>query len=164
MGKESQSKETTWLVSACLVGHNCRYNAEILESKGHPELPLLQNAIIVPICPEMAGGLPTPRPAAQIHGPSGDAVLDGRAQVLTQQGVDVTANFIQGAEIAVKAARDFKATHACLKARSPSCGVGMTHSSTGLIRANGVTSAALQRAGLQLFTNEDLQGPIDDAD
>ena len=162
MSKESQSKETTWLVSACLLGHNCRYNAEILDPERHPQLPLLDNAIIVPICPEMAGGLPTPRPAAQIHGPSGDAVLDGDAQVLTHEGVDVTANFIQGAEIAVKAAQHFKATHACLKARSPSCGVGVTHSNQGLVQAHGVTGAALQRAGLKLFSNEDLQGPIDD--
>ena len=123
---------------------------------------MLQHATIVPICPEMAGGLPTPRPAAQIHGPSGAAVLDGQAQVLTSEGEDVTSNFIQGAEIAVKAAQTYGATHACLKARSPSCGVGQTHGAQGLLTAHGVAAAALERAGLTLFTEEDYTRPIDD--
>ena len=162
MSKESRYKDTTWLMSACLLGHNCRYNAEVLEKSPLSSLPILSQATIVPICPEMAGGLPTPRPAAQINGPSGAAVLDGQARVLTSGGHDVTSNFIQGAEIAVEAAKTYGATHACLKARSPSCGVGQTHGANGLINAHGVAAAALKRAGLALFTEEDCLSPIDD--
>ena len=54
------------------------------------------------------------------------------------------------------------ATHACLKARSPSCGIGQTHGATGLMSANGVTAAALKKAGLKLYSDEDMARLIDD--
>ncbi|MBL90584.1 MAG: hypothetical protein CMH56_02065 [Myxococcales bacterium] len=152
----------TWLVSACLLGQNCRYNAEILAEIPDELLPVLNDKNVVPICPESEGGLPTPRPAAQIAGPSGEAVLDGQSHVTTHEGADVTPAFLKGAALAVNAAANHGATKACLKARSPSCGVGLTHTKSGLAQANGVTAAALHRAGLQLFTEEDLMGRIDE--
>ena len=160
--KDLQNNSHTWLVSACLLGNNCRYNAQMLEKQPHSLLPIFKNAQVVPICPEMAGGLPTPRPAAKIHGASGAEVLDGTARVMSENGQDVTLQFLQGANIAVKAAVAHGATHACLKARSPSCGIGQTHTNEGMSQAHGVTAEALARAGVQLFTDEELARAIDD--
>jgi len=158
---KTDDDDAVWLVSACLLGANCRYNGLILESSNEAALSALQNRTTIPICPEMAGGLPTPRPAAQIDGESGEDVLDGKARVLTDEGADVTAAFIKGAQEAVQAAATHHATQACLKARSPSCGLGQTHTKAGLKNANGVTAAALKRAGLHIITEEELAGPID---
>ena len=160
--KDLLNNPHTWLVSACLLGKNCRYNAEILENQPHSLLPIFKNAQVVPVCPEMAGGLPTPRPPATIHGTSGAQVLDGTARVKTEHGEDVTHQFLQGAHIALRAAATHGATHACLKARSPSCGIGLTHTNQGVIQAHGVTAEALARAGIQLYTDEELTGAIDD--
>lgn len=155
--------EETWLISACLLGSNCRYNGKILQDPPQNLLPILGNVTLVPICPEMAGGLPTPRAAAQIEGPSGEAVLDGAAKVTTSEGDDVTTAYLQGANFALEAAKDFRATKACLKARSPSCGFGQTHTKNGIAPQNGVTAAALNRAGLTIYTEEALAGGIDDS-
>ena len=104
MAKNSENPpaaEDIWLVSACLLGGNCRYNAVVRAEPSVQHLPILQNATLIPICPEVAGGLPTPRPAAQIQGASGEDVLDGRGRVLTDGQEDVTEAFLQGAALAV---------------------------------------------------------------
>ena len=88
------------LVSACLLGLRCRHDALPLDPLRLPE-----GLCPVPLCPEQLGGLPTPRPPAQMVGGDGVAVLEGRARVVDQRGEDVTEAFLRGAEEAVKVAR-----------------------------------------------------------
>ena len=108
------------LVSACLLGASCRYDGA---SKGDPRLEALraQGHTLVPVCPEVLGGLPTPRPPAELQ-------KDGR--VVNREGVDVTAEYRAGAERALKIARAHGCTCGVLKERSPSCGSGQVYDGT----------------------------------
>ena len=146
------------LVSRCLLGHKVRY-----DGGAHGPYDLLQRwqdeGRIVPLCPEVAGGLPTPRPPAEIPGGQGGAVLDGRLPVLTDDGADVTAAFVAGAEIALRLAQQHGLRVAVLKARSPSC--GNTHNYDGhfngtLVAGEGVTAALLKRHGVMVFNETQL--------
>lgn len=145
------------LVSACLLGLCARYDG------GHnlcpPLLELARAGLCLPVCPEQLGGLPTPREPAEITGGSGDDVLAGRARVLGKTGTDLTAAFIRGAEQTLLLARSMPVTAAVLKARSPSCGVGHIYDGTltkTQREGSGVTSAALARSGIPLYTELDL--------
>lgn len=147
------------LVSRCLLGHKVRY-----DGGAHGPYDLLQRwqdeGRIVPLCPEVAGGLPTPRPPAEIPGGQGGAVLDGRLPVLTDDGADVTAAFVAGAEIALRLVQQHGLRVAVLKARSPSCGNRQTYSgefSGRLVEGAGVTAAALQAAGVVVFNEYELE-------
>lgn len=102
----------------------------------------LKKEIWIPVCPEQLGGLPTPREAAEIIGGDGKQVLTGEARVLTRRGgVDLTAEFVNGAKQVLQIAQSQKITAAFLKSKSPSCGV------TGTI---GVTAALLQAHGIDV--------------
>lgn len=143
----------TWLVSACLLNQPCRYDGQPAKPEARARIDQLEGTLI-PFCPEQAGGLPTPRPAADLRGGDGHRVLDGHARVLTHAGEDVTEAFVRGAELAAEAAERHSATAACLKARSPSCGAGRTHIDGSLQAGDGVTAAALKRRGLRVLTDE----------
>jgi len=139
------------LVSACLLGIPCRYDG------GSSPVPQLQKLATlgraVPICPEVAGGLPTPRPPAEIVGGDGEDVLDGRARVVRIDGEDVTEAFLRGAEAALSLARRLGVKKAVLKSLSPSCGSDLIHDGTfsgGLREGVGVTAALLKRAGIEV--------------
>ncbi|HLV59896.1 MAG TPA: DUF523 domain-containing protein, partial [Fredinandcohnia sp.] len=113
---------------------------------------------VVPLCPEVAGGLPVPRPPAEIQGGDGRDVLAGRARVATREG-DVTAFFLAGAEAALAAARAHGVVAAVLKERSPSCGVRQVYdgSFSGQRRSGmGVTAARLEAAGIPVFSEAEL--------
>lgn len=146
------------LVSRCLLGHRVRY-----DGGAHGPYDLLQHwqdeGRIVALCPEVAGGLPTPRPPAEIPGGQGAQVLDGRKPVLTDWGTDVTAAFVAGAEIALRLVHQHGLRVAVLKARSPSC--GNSHNYDGsfsgtLVEGEGVTAALLRRAGVKVFNESQL--------
>ena len=147
------------LVSACLAGLPTRFDG----TGSHDDVvaKLVAEGRAVLVCPEVDGGLGTPRPAAEIVGGDGTDVLAGRAQVMTRDGTDVTAAYIRGAEAALDAARASGAKTAILKARSPSCGVDRiydgTHSRT-LKDGVGVTVALLRKSGLTVITDEDVAG------
>lgn len=143
-----------WLVSACLLGVSCRYDGEAASPEARRRVLGLLGSVI-PVCPEVAGGLGVPRPPAVLVGGDGADVLEGRARVVTEAGDDVTAAFLTGAEAAADAALALGATHACLKARSPSCGAGQVHGPEGLRLGDGVTAALLSRRGLTVLTDED---------
>lgn len=149
-----ERKERVWIVSACLVGERCRYDGDTANERARGSLDVLAGDAVVPVCPEVAGGLPTPRTPAHLHGGDGADVLAGDARVVDDEGRDVTAAYLRGAEIALEAARAHGATHACLKARSPSCGCGSIYREHGLADGDGVTAAALKRAGLTVLTDE----------
>jgi len=137
------------LVSACLLGHRCRYDGKV-----PAHLPCLAGkGEVVPFCPEVAGGLPTPRPPAEIVGGEGKDVLDGRARVVTNTGTDVTKEFLTGAEGALSLCRQRGIKKALLKSRSPSCSATLIYDGTysgRLRRGEGVTAALLRRAGIEV--------------
>lgn len=148
-----------FVVSACLLGRNCKYSGDNNFNPAVKEF--LQGKDYISICPEVDGGLPTPRVAAEIAEGTGVDVLEGRAAVMTKTGRDVTAQYICGAELAIEAAKDFGARAALLKERSPSCGVRSIYSgdfSGDIVPGFGVSSAALARAGLLLFSEESIPG------
>lgn len=139
------------LVSACLLGERVRYHGgdALID---HPILRRwIAEGVVVPLCPEVEGGLPTPRPAAEIQG----------VTVRTREGIDVTSNFHAGAEAALQAIRRHGITVAVLKDGSPSCGSTVIHdgSFSGARRpGEGVTAAALRAAGVRVFSERELEG------
>lgn len=126
------------VVSACLVGVPCRYNG------GHCRSPSLLHALrhtpFLALCPEVLGGLPVPRPPAQIFDGDGFAVLAGQARLLNEAGHDVTAQFLAGAQQALALLRPLSPQICYLKTRSPSCGWGQIGASPTVI---GVWAALL---------------------
>ncbi|AWB66559.1 DUF523 domain-containing protein [Saccharobesus litoralis] len=139
------------LVSACLLGQPVRYDGQA-KPVHHPFLETLQQRnLIIPFCPECAGGLPTPRPAAEIQ-PDGS--------VKTQRGGDVSAQFQLGAELALKLCQQNAIQFAILKESSPSCGSNWIYDgnfSAVKIAGKGLTAKLLSQHGIKVFSEENLQ-------
>ncbi len=135
------------LVSACLLGCACRYDGK---SKPNTAVTALAKThTLIPFCPEIYGGLPTPRPASEIVG----------ERVVNRAGTDVTAEYVRGAEEALRIAKLFGCKIAVLKAKSPSCGKGRVYdgSFSGTLRnGDGVTAAMLLQNGIEVYTEEEL--------
>jgi uncharacterized protein YbbK (DUF523 family) len=145
------------LVSACLAGRACRFDGTASDDDEVGRLVAEGRAILV--CPEADGGLGTPRPPAEIVGGTGRDVLEGRARVVTNEGVDVTQAYVRGAHIALEAARRGGAATAILKARSPSCGKDRVYDGTftrSLVSGQGVTAALLEANGIEVISDEEL--------
>lgn len=143
------------LVSACLLGEPVRHDGG---SRGVRSAVLAQwqaEGRIVACCPELAGGLAVPRPAAEIQGPGdGVAVLSGNARVQTGEGADVTGAYVAGAKRALELVRQHHIRVAVLKERSPSCGTQQIHAGHfhGQLREGmGVTAALLRQHGVAVF-------------
>ncbi|GHF50456.1 hypothetical protein GCM10010218_35000 [Streptomyces mashuensis] len=137
------------LVSACLRGVPCRFDGQHKASSGVEEA--VTGREVVSFCPEVAGGLATPRRPAELVGGDGYDVLDGTARVVEDTGRDVTAEFLDGAQRALAAARHRGCTEALLMPRSPSCGRGTVHDGSfagRLVPGDGVTAALLERNGI----------------
>lgn len=148
-----------YLVSACLLGVNCRYDGGSYNNEKLKELA--KQGLVIPVCPEQLGGCGTPRPPCEICGGSGGDVLDGRCRVISERGEDKTDNFINGAIETLKLAEAFGAKKAILKSRSPSCGRGRIYDGTFSARTaagNGVTAELLIRNGIEVFSEEDFPG------
>lgn len=135
------------LVSSCLLGENCRYkgdnckNEKVLALKGEHEL--------IGVCPEVMGGLSTPRAPSERVGD----------KVLSSEGKDVTENYRAGAEAALKIAKREKVDYCIFKAKSPSCGCGKIYDGTfsgKLVEGNGVTSELFLKNGFSIKTEESL--------
>lgn len=146
------------LVSRCLLGQAVRYDGGC-----HGPFALLQAWLaagrVVPLCPEVAGGLPVPRAPAEIAGGQGGQALDGLIAVRTAEGEDVSAAFLAGAAEAVRLVQQHSIRMAVLKARSPSCGNLQNYDgsfSGRRVPGIGVTAAALKRQGVQVFNEEQL--------
>lgn len=146
------------LISACLLGHKVRYDGkDCLQS--HPGLKrLIESGAVITFCPEVSGGLSTPRPPAEIeNGLTGEDVLNNNARVLSNQGHDVTAQFIKGAQNALEIAKKHKIKIAILKAKSPSCGSTKIYDGTfsrKLINGMGVTASLLNQHGITIFDED----------
>ena len=137
------------LVSRCLLGEPCRY-----DGRSKPVEALLtlarQGHILVPVCPEEDGGLPTPRPPAEIQ-------EDGR--VVNRAGIDVTAEYRAGAERALKLAREHGCTVAVLKEKSPSCGNRQVYDgsfSGKLVEGQGITARLSEENGIRVLGESQL--------
>lgn len=142
-----------YLISACLLGQAVRYDG------GHCLVEALQQLLAtgqaIAFCPEVAGGLSTPRLPAEIVAGDGLHVLAGQAKVLDSAGVDVTAAFVLGAERCLALAQQHQVTHVILKANSPSCGSRQIYDgsfSGQKIDGQGVTAALLKQHGFQVMT------------
>ena len=130
------------LVSACLLGVSCRYDGK---SKPNENVIALKDRYnIIPVCPEIMGGLPTPRTASEIQG----------CQVVMGDGTNVTKEYRKGAEEVLKLCRLFGCKRAVLKEKSPSCGCGKVYNGTfsgKLIDGNGITAKLLMENGIEVF-------------
>jgi uncharacterized protein YbbK (DUF523 family) len=143
------------LVSACLLGEEVRHDGGGARCADPVLLRWLAEGRVVPLCPEVAGGLPVPRPPAELSGGDGGEALAGRARVLTAAGEDLTSAFLAGARAAAEACRERGVALAVLKDRSPSCGTATVHDGSfagRLVPGQGVTAAALRRAGVRVFS------------
>jgi uncharacterized protein YbbK (DUF523 family) len=148
------------LVSACLLGRPVRYDGTGRRSDDALFRRWREEGRLVPICPEVRGGLPVPRPPAEISGGFGDDVLDGRARVLTRDGTDVTPHFVAGAWQALERARSYDVRLAILKEGSPSCGSRQVFDGTFAGRkvpGEGVTTALLERYGVTVFAEDAIE-------
>ena len=138
------------LISACLLGVACRYDglskpldSEIIEK-------LRTEYHLIPVCPEVMGGLPTPRIPAEISS-------DGK--VLRQDGIDVSENYIRGAHEALRLARILQCDTALMKEKSPSCGAGKIYDgsfSKTLTSGNGIAADLLQKNGIQTIGESEI--------
>ncbi len=145
------------LVSACLLGRPVRYDGTGRLSDDPLFARWRQEGRLVAFCPEVGGGLPVPRPAAEICGGSGGDVLDGRARVMTRAGDDVTEYFLDGARQALDRARSCGVRVAILKEGSPSCGSLRIHDGSfggTKVPGSGVTTALLERHGIAVFAED----------
>ena len=148
------------LISACLLGAKVRYHGGDAACE-HPILKRwLDEGRLIAVCPERDGGLPTPRPPAEIAGAgAGDAVVRRIAVVRTSNGADVTDAFVRGAEAALDAVKRDAIRVAVLKEGSPSCGSGFVYDGTfssARTAGAGVTAALLQANGVRVFSEHAL--------
>ena len=147
------------IVSACLIGAECRYNGTsaaneiVIRYTDHDKINL------IPVCPEVLGGLPTPRVPCEMAGD----------RVIGKDGWDYTAQFEQGAEETLKLAQKYDCKYAILKERSPSCGCGQIYDGTftgKLVDGSGVTAELLSRCGVKIISEtgaEELLTALADA-
>jgi uncharacterized protein YbbK (DUF523 family) len=147
------------LCSACLLGYPCAYDGKPRTNQKALALFEARQDIIIPICPEILAGLPTPRDPAEIYHATGEDVIDGRARVVTDNRREVHLEFLRGAYRVLETAKNIGATEFIGKANSPSCGVNQIYDGTftkTLRNGDGVTSALLKRHGIKIINEKDL--------
>ena len=140
------------LISACLLGTECRYDGKSMKAAGIEELAKLCH--LIPVCPEIYGGLPTPRIPAERIG----------EKVLNKEGVDVTAQYEKGAKTALDFARFWNCRYALLKERSPSCGKGTIYDGTftgALKPGDGVAAELLSGNGIIIYGESRIEELIE---
>ena len=145
-----------YLISACLCGLHCRYDGGTFD---YPALrQLVDDGIALPFCPECAGGLSTPRNPCEIV-----CAPDGSRAVISNVGIDCTAEYTRGAELALALCREHTLIGAILKDGSPSCGATRIYDGTHTghrIAGQGITATLLAQNDIALFTEDDLP-PLD---
>ena len=139
------------LISACLVGLNCKYNGK--NNYNEKAVELLKSGQAIPICPEQLGGLSTPRKPAEIR------IIDGKRCVINNENKDVTEEFEKGANEVLRLAKELNIEKVVLQSRSPSCGVGKIYSGNfdgKLMGGNGIAAQMLIDNGIEVVDIEDL--------
>ncbi|UCF82373.1 MAG: DUF523 domain-containing protein [Desulfobacteraceae bacterium] len=142
-------KNSPIMISACLLGIHCRYDG------WHSLCPDLADFVIsvsfIPFCPEQLGGLPTPRPPANITGGDGRDILLGGANVVNGSEEDVTDSFNKGAQEALRLAALAGATFAIMKDKSPSCGLITPYCEKSSGLGIGVTAALFEMHNIKVY-------------
>ena len=139
------------LVSACLLGVACRYDGK--SKPVESVLKLGEKFTLVPFCPEVYGGLTTPRLPSEIVGD----------KVLHNNGTDVTLQYKKGAEEALRVARLYNCSYAILKEKSPSCGKGKIYSGNfdrTLVDGDGITTRLLTENGITVLGESEIDSII----
>ncbi|MGM9565668.1 DUF523 domain-containing protein [Evtepia sp.] len=141
------------LVSACLMGVGCRYDGK---SNQLPQLEqLMKQHTCIPVCPEILGGLPTPRVPAERQG----------SKIMTQDGQDVTQQFVRGTAEVLRLADLYHCKAALLKERSPSCGSEQIYDGTftkTLTEGDGLTAEMLKRKGIAVYGESQIGELVND--
>ncbi len=140
------------LVSACLLGVACRYDGK--RKPNEAVIALKEKYNLIPVCPEIMGGLPTPRLPSEIRGET----------VIMENGEDVTDKYSKGAEETLRLARLFGCGKAVLKEKSPSCGSGRIYNGTfskTLTEGNGVTAGMLLANGIRVAGETEIDALSD---
>lgn len=148
--KIMKNKEKVYAVSECLLGKNCKYNGGNNYSRKVAEF--LGDKKYIPVCPEMTGGLSCPREPSEI------VRKDEGVFVISRTGDDVTGEFVRGAQISCEKLKQGGCTHAILKSRSPSCGVGSVYDGTfsgKIVSGNGIAAEMMLGMGIVCMTEED---------
>ncbi|MFW2440413.1 MAG: DUF523 domain-containing protein [Arenicellales bacterium] len=146
------------LISACLLGQPVRYDGQSKESRHSTLKRWHEDGRLVPVCPEVSGGLPVPRPAAEIAG-FADEVLTGRDRVKTEDDEDVSGFFTCGAQHALILCRQQNIRVAILKENSPSCGSTQVYDgsfSQRLVSGAGITTTLLRQNGIRVFNEHEI--------
>ena len=136
------------LVSACLLGAGCRYDGKNKENT--QVLRLMEQHTLIPVCPDILGGLSTPRPPAERQG----------EQVVNDQGRDVTAEYQRGAREVLRLCRLYGCRCAILKQRSPACGSREVYdgSFSGTLRpGDGVLAELLKQNGIRVLDETETE-------
>ena len=139
------------IVSACLVGINCKYNGD--NNDNHKVKEYLKDKEYIIICPEQLGGLTTPRNPSEIIN------INGERKVFTCDNIDVTKNFINGAKESLKIAKIYNCKKALLKEGSPSCGCNFIYDGTfsgKKIPGQGITTTLFKENNIEVFSEKEL--------
>ena len=138
------------LISACLVGINCKYNGK--NNYNEKALELVKSGKAIPICPEQLGGLTTPRNPSEIK------IINNKRYVINNKNEDVTEQFVRGANEVLKLAKELDVEKVILQSRSPSCGVGKIYSGNfdkKLIDGNGILAQMLIENNIEVIDIEE---------
>lgn len=136
------------LVSACLLGYNCKYNGT--NNKNEEVLSLKNKYDLIPICPECDGGMSTPRYPSEIVAEN----------VINSVGEDVTLEFLKGAKMALKTAETNEVTKAVLKERSPSCAPHFIYDGSfkgNVIKGQGITAKLLSENNISIYSENEVE-------
>ncbi|NJO88437.1 MAG: DUF523 domain-containing protein [Chloroflexia bacterium] len=139
-----------YLISACLVGQNCRYNGS--NSRIEKLVSLVSQGKAIAVCPELLGGLTVPREPCEL------ITLKGEAKILTKLGADHTMAFVNGARKTLEICLNQNIKKAILQPRSPSCGFGLIYDGTftgKLTPGNGITSELLAKNDIEVIGPDD---------
>jgi uncharacterized protein YbbK (DUF523 family) len=143
---------TPIVVSACLLGERVRYDG------GDKRDPRVEAAVagrtVLPLCPEVLGGMGCPRPPVHFESGDGEALLEGFGRAVDDKGLEASGGLLKGARRADELARLAGAREAILKERSPSCGLHAIHTAGGVREGKGCFAAQLVRRGVRAH-NED---------
>ena len=139
------------LVSACLVGINCKYSGG--NNYNQKIFNLVKEGKAIPICPEQLGGLNTPRKPVELK------VINGKRHAIDNEGNDLTENFERGALEVLNLAKNLNINKAILQPRSPSCGVDKIYSvnfDNKLVDGNGILAELLKQNGIDVLTPNEI--------
>ncbi len=146
-----------YIVSACLAGEACRYDGK--SNLFLPVRQLVEQGNALAVCPEVLGGLGTPRIPCELCPASSEGFFPLQKKVLNKQGEDVTAAFVLGAQKALAMAQEAGCSKAIVKSRSPSCGYGHVYDgsfSKTLVVGQGIWAHMLLQAGFIMYTEENF--------